>query len=295
MVTTKTLATMKRLRTQPKRRKSHGLVSNIYGERMVREWYYLRWAGLDYDLEPEAVGDMPAWKIVNLELEREIELANEGKPFLEQTPYPKPPAWWPWWMDDHDGLQGLLGIGWRDGRSFEHGREWSEPWRKWALTNGIAPGQLFCVDIDEPEVSKSGWETVEYDIYWAGSVVDVIPLSPRVVLQRWEHDLRRTSTARAQHVALAAANADLMNRDIASMYIQQTLYHPNGLDGVPRGRAMTLLSSRTLQPCGVSVVGTQGRCDDGDSNVAMRQLVELACAKNHYLSPELMRKMRIKL
>ncbi len=292
MATAKTRATLKRLRALTKRRTSHQQASNIYGSAIVREWFYLAWAGWDFDLTPESVGGMPDWKVVNLELEREIDLANQGKPIFEQLPYPKPPAWWPWWMDDRDDLQEVLGIGWRSGRAFEHGREWNEEWRKWALTNGIAPGQLFCVDISEPEVERSGYETVEYDIHWAGEVVDVIPLSSSATLRRWEHDQRRTTKARAEHVALASANAALMDRDVASMFIQQSLYCVGGAD-LPSGRACTLLSSRQLNPCGMSSIGTQGRCDEGSVDVAMDRLIALACKRNPYLSPAILRKMRV--
>lgn len=288
MLTAKTRATKKLLQTLTKKCSRTPSVSNVYGPTSVREWYRLQWGDSQYDLTPSAEGQMPEWKA------REIEWEDSqlGKSEAERQPPPPPVDWWPWWMDDGPDLHDVLGVSVRSPRVMEFGQEWSEPWRHWALTHGIAPGQLFCVEYDEPEVSKSGYEVVEYDIHWAGAVVEVIPIPPAVAARRWEHDRRRTAVARAQYEAMAHANADLLQRDVASMYLRCDFYIA-GWD-TPRGVLYELQSKRHLHPRGQSCIGTQGRSDKGDREEAMKDLIEQVCASNPYLSPALVKALPVR-
>lgn len=203
--------------------------------------------------------------------------------------------WWPWWLGDFS-IDEALGFCYSRGYVEEYGRKWHQPWRNWAIENGVAPGQLFCVEVTEPEVHKSGWEEVEYDIEWSAELLEVAPISPASAIKRWEHDLRQTARYRLAHVHEAELNAKIIDSDVASMYIQQSLYSPSRSADweVPSGRCLSLQTSRRLFPCAATSMDTQGRDDDGNFNKAMARFIENACKANPRLSPELIKTLEIR-
>lgn len=251
----------------------------MYGPELCKFWYRLYYGDHDYDLYPESMGDGPTHcKMVDGEWES-----------LE------PPTWWPWWLSDFD-IGTALGISFGDGHVKEFGRTWHQPWRAWALANGVAPGQLFCVEVGAPEVVKSGWEVVEYDEEWDASLLEIAPMSKRGVANRWEDDLRKTARDRALHVREADKNAALIDRDFGSMYIQQHMYCPNSSEDwrVPSGRSLVLQSTRHLYPCAATSMGVSGSDDRGNLNNAMENFITNACKANPYLSPDVIRTLELR-
>ena len=292
MNTSKTRRTLRGLR-----KATRSYVTNVYGTAVVREWYRLDWGDLNYDLHPTSLGEQPLWKQREQAAYAQIE---EQKLSLEdsvaaQMNLPRyQPEGWPWWLDELD-LEEALGLGVSGVEVVELGRSWRERWRPWALENGVAPGQPFCVAHQEPEVSKSGWETVEYDVYYDSYLVEVAPIPQAELVRRWEHDQRRTTIARALHVAQAAKNAVRINQELGQLYIQQSLYSSERGYSVPRGRALTLRSKLyDMWPCDRCVEGVEGRDDKGDFDNAMHRLIENACAVNPRLSPDIIRNLELK-
>jgi hypothetical protein len=282
--TTKTRRTLKKLRKliPPVRYDSDAV--NLYGIKLVREWYRLYWGDF-YDLHPVKIGQGPAWDTDEGEWDA---MGNQLRPASQE------PKWFPWWLSDLD-LREALGISYGDGDCFEYDHEWHEPWRQWALQNGIAPGQPFCVAHPEPEVSKTGWETVEYDVHYASYVIEIQELKPAEVLRRWEHDRRRTSVARALDVAAAKANAERVNKDLGNLYIYQGLYQTGSSSmSFPEGRLLRIETKLQLHPRDRCVVGAEGRDDKGKFEVAMERLIEDACARNPYLSPEVVKSLELR-
>lgn len=247
----------------------------MHGPELCKFWYRLHSGDMDYDLSPQEAGQVPTWN----------EVENS-----------EPPVWWPWWLNDFD-LHTALGLRFSGNNVFEHGRSWRQPWRNWALENGVAPGQLFCVEVGAPEIHKSGWEVIEYDEEWDAHLLEVAPLSPYKIARLWEADLRKTSTARAIHMLEATRNAELVDRDLGSLYIQQFLYCPSGGSSdwqVPTGRSLVLQTTRHPWPCAPTSIGASGRDDDGDFNKAMEDFVVNACKANPYLSPAVIQTLELR-
>lgn len=274
--TTKTRATKKLLRRLTRSLKFEADVVDVYGPKVCYFWYRLNSReDIDYDLGPERMGEQPFWHVDETSVE---------------------PEWWPWWLDDFE-IQGALDIGWSEGLIHECGRDWRQPWRKWALEQGIAPGQLFRVEVPAPDVVKSGFETVEYDVEWAASVVEIQPLPRAVAAKRWAHDLRKTTAARAIHVRVADDNARRIDSDVSRMYIQQFMYEPASSHrswGMPTGRSLRLASKLQLYPVSATCMGIEGRDDQGSQEIAMSRLIEKACAANPRLSPEIIKNLELK-
>lgn len=282
--TAKTRRTLKMLRKliPPVRYDSDAV--NLYGIKLVREWYRLYWGDF-YDLYPVKIGQNPAWDTV----EDERDDANNQ---LESGP--QEPKWFPWWLRDLD-LREALDLSYRAGRCEEYGHEWIEPWRQWALQNGVAPGQPFCVAHPEPEVHTSGYETVESDVYYNSYLIEIQELSSAEVLRLWEHDRRKTSAARAMDVAVSKANAERINRDLGNLYIQQSMYQAHSdCMSFPNGRCLRIETKLRLHPHDRCCVGAEGRDDEGKFEVAMERLVESACARNPYLSPDVIKSLELR-
>lgn len=282
--TTKTRRTLKTLRslTPPVRHNNDAV--NLYGIKLVREWYRLHWGDF-YDLYPVGIGQQPAWNTHSGEWD------DRGN---QLVPPPEEPKWFPWWLSYLD-LREALGISYGDGECTEHGHTWNEPWRQWALLNGIAPGQPFCVAHPEPEVSKSGWETVEYDVNYSSYVVEVQEMKPSEVLRLWEHDRRKTMAARAMHVAESKRNAERINADLGNLYIYQGMYQTSTSSmSFPDGRLLRMETKLRLHPHDSCCVGAEGRDDKGNFDAAMERLIESACKRNPRLSPEVIRTLELR-
>lgn len=251
----------------------------MYGPKLCKFWYRLYFGDHDYDLYPETMGESP----------------GRSKLVDGEWTSTEPPVWWPWWLDDFD-IGTAVGISFGDGHVEEFGRIWHQPWRAWALEHGVAPGQLFCIEVPAPVPTKSGWEVIEYDEEWDAGLLEVMPISRQRAAASWEADLRKAAQCRALHMHEAKKNADLIDRDLSSMYIQQTLYCPNGHADwqVPTGRSFVLQTKKRLFPCTATSMGVSGSDDGGDASKAMEQFITNACRVNHYLSPEVIRTMELR-
>ncbi len=67
-------------------------------------------------------------------------------------------------------------------------------WAYWGLTNGIGPGQPFCVELYPPQYYKSGgyYEPEEWDVEWSWDIVLIRPrVNPAMSWSRYFDAMRR--------------------------------------------------------------------------------------------------------
>lgn len=105
-------------------------------------------------------------------------------------------------VPDHRIQQEVEQVGWPDMIGFDHkyekyrGHEFSVGKRQWALENGIAPGQPFCVRFGKPEWSAPSYWDNESDVTYDTEVVRVLPMDPVLVAERWRMCLLKTREER---------------------------------------------------------------------------------------------------
>lgn len=68
------------------------------------------------------------------------------------------------------------------------GHEFRDQWIRWALQEGLAPGQPFLVRIGQPHYSKDYYG--ECDVEWDVEVVRAMPRTPKQAVRAWDAILR---------------------------------------------------------------------------------------------------------
>ncbi len=202
-----------------------------------------------------------------------------------------------WERLSYDGQ--TLGTAWCEGSNRETWPEWArevdvdtalgipfgrDSWLRWALQNGVAPGQPFLVRMDRPVGHYDAYNH-EYDEDYSGELVEVRPIPLRLALKRWEHFLRKLEAEDAMEAAARASFRKLVERDTGRMYVRQFLYdsnHSHGNWGLPTGIGFKLETSHNPPYTLV-----EARSDSGDRKKAMEELQEKACAMFPQLTPEL--------
>jgi hypothetical protein len=171
-------------------------------------------------------------------------------------------------------------------------------WIRWALRNGIAPGQAFLVHIPEPVCTGEG---DDYDEDWSYELLEIAPASRSAARRRWEGFLRKQQMYRALATQSYHRAKKLIHKDTGSMYVRHTNYSSSSeYYGVPRGVQLRLCSTRRehIEHLGVQVDDgwclASGRDDGGDRSRAMALLIEEACSRYPALSPRIIREMRVK-
>jgi hypothetical protein len=203
------------------------------------------------------------------------------------------PEWW-----EEGDLETAVALNRLTCRVKVGGFEVHHPWLRWALRNGIAPGQAFLVGIPEPIYSGDG---EDYDEEWEYVVLERAPSNSAAIQRRWEVFSHRL----AMHRALAAASyfrgIHLVQADTGAMYLRHTNYRPSSdTYGFPRGVLLSLCTSRRehIDYLGYAVSDgyqlASGRDDRGGTDTAMARLIEVACERYPALSPQVIQSMRVR-
>lgn len=246
-MTTKTRATLQLLRKTKRTKRCADLV-DFFSEKELRLWYRLELTGIRIRDGLEPVLCNSAYYMKRRE-------ATEDQPKL-----------WPDWADELD-LGDVLGV------NVGYQRK---AWLRWALENGVAPGQPFLIGVTPPDVYRCGYETVEYDVEWSGELLEVRPLPASLVHKRWAHFLRKAAVEDAVDAQQSMLDHARLERDTGHMYLSGYSYQATSDSySWPRGYCIRLC---TKSVGGYYLELSSGRSDTGDKEEAMRKLCDDACA-----------------
>jgi len=93
-----------------------------------------------------------------------------------------------WWVDEDDhSLDTIFSPTWT--HTTHDGHEFPDKWLRWALEEGIAPGQPFLVCIKEPRYTRDYYG--EYDVEYDVDIVRVMPRTPTQALRAWSRVLEK--------------------------------------------------------------------------------------------------------
>lgn len=238
--------------------RSHQHLVDVVSSAHVRVWYRL---GESYgDLEPvpcahETVGTAPDWMD-----------SDYTELFLEHC------------GDDYTRRQRIDDL------------TVSYHWLQWGLENAMAPGQPFCVQAPLEQCEPCHDED---EIHLEFSIVERRRWPATRVRQAWDHFLRK----RSAWIATCNRNSEvahaLSKRLTHRMRIQ---VHTTRTD--IWGKGQTSVTLQIGSPPGMhDWVGRHPlavACAEGNGLAdALEKLIPLACAKLHYLSPELIRELGV--
>ena len=150
----------------------------------------------------------------------------------------------PEWMAHEDDLSLYYLMG-PPHLSVTHDRHsFIETWIRWALEEGLAPGQPFLVRISQPHYSRS-YEG-EYDVDWDVDIVRVMPRTPQQALRAWDRTLKLVVSYRNAWIKRWDRLKRLQIEDTDALCIQTDHYFPSryGYDEMtpPSGLRVTLCS-----------------------------------------------------
>lgn len=199
--------------------------------------------------------------------------------------------------------ESVTGIGWGSvfGVSFtreESGLGWvfTTTWTRWALRNGVAPYQPFCICMDGAPQYYATWDG-ECDVDFAPwEITKKEHLSAFETSRRWEHwfmmRTRYREMARYQMKRLLHLRA----HDLKAMYLSSSMYWSSRYcDGFPDGLSVSLCTQHTSVE-GFNKVAwralVEARDDKGDYNTALNRLIEKAMIKLPHLNEEFIRRLR---
>lgn len=259
-MTAKTRTTLQLLR-KTRRTKRCADIVDFFSEKELRLWYRLELAGIRIrdDLEPV--------------------LCNHGYYMKRREATEELPELWPDWACELD-LGEVLGVGYQ-----------RKAWLRWALENGVAPGQPFLIGVTPPDVYRSGYETVEYDVEWSGELLEVRPLPASLVHKRWAHFLRKAAVEDAVDAQQSMLDHARLERDTGHMYLSAYSYQAtNDSYSWPKGYGIRLC---TKGVGGYYLELSSGRSDTGDKEEAMRKLCDDACARFPHLSPQIISTLKV--
>jgi hypothetical protein len=146
----------------------------------------------------------------------------------------------------------------------------------WALENGIAPYQPFRLRIQPPSYYSCSWEypsEVDRDMDWW--VDRITPISDFDASRRWEHWL----SERKLHFEMTADRSKWVNHildhSVEWMSLSWNSYHSARAytDGYPDGIRVSLKSGGWIEGRYEERRYGEGRSDDGDRSVAMKDLL----------------------
>lgn len=171
----------------------------------------------------------------------------------------------PKWSESGDmDLEEILGVEWHLG----------ERWLRWALEQGVAPGQPFLVRIAEPRYYRCSYEYDEWDCEWDAEVVRVMPRRPDQSLRAWTRALQEAQRYRVFRDEQARK---LMHRRITNhraFVIQTDHYYAHGYyDEIPPDGIIVRLCSKNAKDYSPYPLA-EGRDNDGRYEVAFRDLLK---------------------
>ena len=191
-------------------------------------------------------------------------------------------------------------MGWGDILDIGYQGEQDERALNWAIREGLAPDQPFLVELPHPVYSKSWTECgYEYDTSYEPEIIKKAKWSPKRAAKAWEKEMEGIMKARAFKRERAEKLRHLQRSDVASMRLCFTIYfggHQSLYDDmtVPSGIRYTLESTANLEGKKLNwptATLASGEDDRGDSQVAMKRLVEAAMKELPGLSEARIRSM----
>jgi hypothetical protein len=184
----------------------------------------------------------------------------------------------PRWLDEQISENGLDSIVQHDDWKPDAGS-----WVYWALTNGIGPGQPFCVEVFPPHWYKSGsYEYEEWDIEWTWNLVRVMPRAQAAAARSWEHYYAVEHFWQERRER--AKDRVKMRRELdkSALYLRWFTYFAPGqayYDDMecPAGVGVQLCSKHTRDEHGLShfpETVLEGRSNKGDREEALNKLID---------------------
>lgn len=199
----------------------------------------------------------------------------------------EPPEWLVY-ERENQGWDDILGISYTDDKML-----------RWGLENGIAPGQLFLVELPHPRYSKHWTDCgYEYDVDYAPSIVRVRPMKPSCAARAFEREWSRIAEGREWRAEREKEQRYLVRTDVKSMFVQSEVYFSSGQSlyddmEMPSGVRYSLCSNANIdkRAAGRWVTATlvSGEDDGGDYKKAFERLVECAVRELPGLCAEVIR------
>lgn len=162
------------------------------------------------------------------------------------------------------------------------GRSFDERWTAFALKEGIAPGQPFCVCIEQPVYSKS-WTDCGYEYDCDVECEIVAHATCKDPLRSWDRWLKRLHRTRMAIVDRDRRIKELQKIDRKSMFLYTSTYAVRGVDHYypdyplsESGVAVSLRTTRTdldPKPRGERILA-EGRSDNGSRDEAFALLLD---------------------
>ncbi len=189
---------------------------------------------------------------------------------------------WPKWLKEeasNSGLEMMLNI--PDSKGEESGLGWTfyTNIAQWARKQGLAPGQNFLVQIDEPKWYRCSYEYDEWDCDFYAGIIAKAPITVEEAAARW--DQFDKTHGEYKEKAIIAMKALLEKRkDKSVMYIQHGMYfsdHYYDEMAYPSGVSLRLCSPHHQVegfPFGTWNDLGDGRDDKGDRDLAKQRLLE---------------------
>jgi len=207
-------------------------------------------------------------------------------------------VWWTLEHEDHDlqlqdACEGSIGLepDWvihEDGGYLEildtapehvsvthDGYTFSSNWIDWAIQNGIAPGQPFCIRFGKPNYYQCGGYEYpsEWDVEYDWEIMYVEPWEPERVRKAWEEVLLVNQKWRVESALQRREHERRRALAVGAMAIKWQVYCTSG-DGWANGISCELVSYYIR---GQHILAS-GRSDKGEHDEAFAKLVE-TCSK----------------
>jgi hypothetical protein len=198
----------------------------------------------------------------------------------------------PEWLKNEISESGIEGI-----VQCEYWKADGGSWVYWGLTNGIGPGQPFCVRVLPPIWSKSGgWDgPVEWDVEWTWDLLRVMPRKLENAAKSWQRHFDAERRWKAKQARMKKALEARRAKDTAAMYLRWDIYYGNGYDEMagPHGIRVHLCSKHErlswVQLGGQ--MGPWGEDNGGSREVALQKLIAEAAVKYPHLDEASIRKL----
>lgn len=190
--------------------------------------------------------------------------------------------------------ESFLGVEWHWCRVDEK-REYRDSCTRWAIEQGIAPGQPFLVEMAEPYYSKTvTMEGTEYDVEYDCQVVRVLPKSQTKAAASWDRFFKQRDTYLKAKWAEDDRLRHKAENDLSAMYIQAGFYFAPGQSSyddieMPAGLYMRLYSNH-----GHGLQLGEGRDDNGSHDAAFANLVSTVVQRHPHITEESLKKVHTK-
>jgi len=196
----------------------------------------------------------------------------------------------PEWLKEEIGQSGVEGIIRNEWKLAGHS------WAYWGLTEGIAPGQPFCVEIHPPHWYRCSYEYDEWDIEWTWDLVQVLPRTPEKAAKSWQQYWDAERRYEKKRARIKERLEQKRQHDPSALYLRWSPYYGGGgYDDmrVPHGVRVHLCTKHERQ-ADVNLgsdLGPWGEDNNGSHEVALQKLIEGAAVKYPHLDEAFIRKL----